>query len=122
MSKKCKYYLDGYCYGQKYSPTTNCHGDIAECETIYAPEEEPQAYRIFRGNLRASLKSKVKDFIQIYIVDDEIIIEFYHTGMLSATYKESNISSKICQGISTDEFALKVAKWYKVIITNRYFY
>lgn len=98
-----------------------CHGDETECETldnIFFPETPVS---IFKHNLRTELKNYVKDFTRIYIVDDVLLIEFYHLGTLSITYVETSITRKMNEGVNSKELAEKVYKWYKSIILSRYF-
>ena len=87
---------------------------------IEAYDRTPEA--TFRYNLRIELKKRIKDFIKIYYVDDTLLVEFYHTGQLSTVYIESNISEKMRKGIDSSELGYKIYKWYKGVITSRYFY
>lgn len=95
-----------------------------EIEDLYeqyeAYDRTPEA--TFRYNLRIELKKHIKDFIKIYYVDDILLVEFYHTGQLSTVYIEANISDKMRKGIDSSELGYKIYKWYKGVITSRYFY
>lgn len=75
----------------------------------------------YKHNLQLNLKEYIKDFTRIYVVDDVLLIEFYHLGNLSITYVETNITSKISSGLTSKDLADKVYKWYRSIILSRYF-
>lgn len=84
-------------------------------DTPYTPMQT------YKHNLQLNLKEYVKDFTRIYVVDDVLLIEFYHLGQLSITYVETNITSKISSGTTSKDLAEKVYKWYQNIILSRYF-
>jgi len=118
---RCKYYKNECCTAQKGAPYVYCHGDETECETldnIFFPETPAS---IFKHNLRTELKNYVKDFTRIYIVDDVLLIEFYHLGTLSITYVETSITRKMNEGVTSKELAEKIYKWYRSVILSRYF-
>lgn len=120
--ERCKFYHDGYCYGQKGAPSTSCKGDVTECSVDETIEEVPTYYSVFKNHLKIGLRRFTKDFVKIYFVDDVLLVEFYHLGNLSVTYVETGIVDKIANGLDSQVLAEEIAKWYKKVILSRYFY
>lgn len=120
--KRCKYFNDDFrCYAEKDAPLTLCEGDPTECSALIKAQYDHNDKMVqYKKELYVALRDRFRGYVEIYLLDDDIRVDFYYGGDINYSHIERGITVK-ADIMDPEALADKVIYTYKKVLMSRYF-